>query len=88
MGLPEVLMEEVTESERGAREFTFTRSDFDQVKRLIYDHAGINLSDSKMDMVDSRLGRRLRAQGLTTIRDYLALVSAGTRGSGRPSSMR
>ncbi|MDA8120321.1 MAG: hypothetical protein M0Z85_09900 [Gammaproteobacteria bacterium] len=41
-----------------------------------------------MDMVDSRLGRRLRAQGLTTIRDYLALVSAGTGGSGRPSSMR
>ena len=50
------------------------------MKRLIYDHAGINLSDSKMDMVDSRLGRRLRAQGLTTIRDYLALVSAGTGG--------
>lgn len=70
-------MEEVTESERGAREFTFTRSDFDQVKRLIYDHAGINLSDSKMDMVYSRLGRRLRAQGLTTFRDYLALVSSG-----------
>ncbi len=77
MGLPGVLMEEVTESERGAREFTFTRSDFDQVKRLIYDHAGINLSDSKMDMVYSRLGRRLRAQGLTTFRDYLALVSSG-----------
>ena len=71
-------MEEVTERERGGvREFTFTRSDFEQVKRLIYDHAGINLSDSKMDMVYSRLGRRLRARGLTTFRDYLALVSSG-----------
>ncbi len=70
-------MDEVTENERGVREFDFTRTDFEQVKRLIYDHAGINLSDSKMDMVYSRLGRRLRARGLTTFRDYLDLVASG-----------
>ncbi len=70
-------MEEVTEREKGVREFGFTRTDFEQVKRLIYDYAGINLSDSKMDMVYSRLGRRLRARGLTTFRDYLDLVSSG-----------
>jgi chemotaxis protein methyltransferase CheR len=70
-------VDEVTENERGVREFDFTRTDFEQVKRLIYDHAGINLSDSKMDMVYSRLGRRLRARGLTTFRDYLDLVASG-----------
>jgi chemotaxis protein methyltransferase CheR len=65
------------EHDGGGREFSFTRTDFEQVKRLIYDHAGINLSDSKMDMVYSRLGRRLRARGLTTFRDYLDLVGSG-----------
>lgn len=57
-----------------AREFTFTEQDFQRIRKLIYDHAGINLSDSKMDMVYSRLGRRLRATGHNTFRDYLALL--------------
>lgn len=57
-----------------AREFTFTEQDFQRIRKLIYDHAGINLSDSKMDMVYSRLGRRLRATGLNSFREYLALL--------------
>ncbi len=56
------------------REFHFTEQDFQRIRRLIYDHAGINLSEAKKDMVYSRLGRRLRATGLTTFRDYLALL--------------
>lgn len=70
-------MTAVADNDGRGREFSFTRGDFEQVKRLIYDHAGINLSDSKMDMVYSRLGRRLRARGLTTFRDYLDLVGSG-----------
>jgi chemotaxis protein methyltransferase CheR len=57
-----------------AREFTFTEQDFQRIRKLIYDHAGINLSDSKMDMVYSRLGKRLRATGLNSFCDYLALL--------------
>jgi chemotaxis protein methyltransferase CheR len=57
-----------------AREFQFTEQDFQRVRKLIYDHAGISLSDSKMDMVYSRLGRRLRATGLSSFREYLALL--------------
>lgn len=44
------------------------------MRTLIYDHAGISLSDSKMDMVYSRLGRRLRATGLRNFQDYLSLL--------------
>jgi chemotaxis protein methyltransferase CheR len=58
------------------REFHFTDPDFQRVKKLIYDHAGINLSDAKRDMVYSRLARRLRANGMATFREYLALLES------------
>jgi chemotaxis protein methyltransferase CheR len=57
-----------------AREFDFTKGDFDRVCKLIYDHAGIALSASKQEMVYSRLARRLRATGLANFKDYLALL--------------
>ena len=60
---------------RPDREFHFSRRDFEEVRKLIYEHAGITLSDAKEDMVYSRLARRLRATGLKTFRDYLSLLS-------------
>lgn len=62
---------------RAEREFPFSRRDFEEVRKLIYDHAGIALSDAKEDMVYSRLARRLRATGQKTFKDYLAYLSAG-----------
>lgn len=59
---------------RTDREFEFTQRDFEEVRKLIYEHAGISLSDAKEDMVYSRLARRLRATGLKTFRDYLNLL--------------
>jgi len=56
------------------REFVITDSEFQRIRKLIYQHAGINLSEAKKDMVYSRLGRRLRANNLTTFSDYLALL--------------
>jgi len=53
------------------REFQFTASDFDKIRGLIYDHAGISLAPIKRDMVYSRLARRLRACGDKTFADYL-----------------
>lgn len=53
------------------REFDFTPSDFARVRKLIYQHAGISLSEAKTDMVYSRVGRRLRALGLDGFREYL-----------------
>jgi chemotaxis protein methyltransferase CheR len=56
------------------REFAFSKRDFEEVRKLIYDHAGIALTEAKEDMVYSRLARRLRATGLRNFQDYLALL--------------
>ncbi len=53
------------------REFQFTPADFDKVRKLIHQRAGISLSPAKQDMVYSRLSRRLRACGDKTFADYL-----------------
>ncbi|EUJ10676.1 methylase of chemotaxis methyl-accepting protein [Methylophilaceae bacterium 11] len=53
------------------REFEFTAQDFSRVRKLIYQHAGISLSDAKTDMVYSRIGRRLRAVGHDSFKQYL-----------------
>ena len=57
--------------EQGTREFSFSAADFERVRKLIYQHAGISLSPVKQDMVYSRLARRLRATGKQTFVDYL-----------------
>jgi chemotaxis protein methyltransferase CheR len=58
------------------REFVFTGKDFERVRKLIYDHAGISLNPSKQDMVYSRLARRLRATGIGSFAEYLALLES------------
>jgi chemotaxis protein methyltransferase CheR len=60
-----------------AREFHFTSADFDVVRKLIYDHAGISLAPIKQDMVYSRLARRLRALNLETFQEYLDYLQSG-----------
>ncbi len=56
------------------REFAFSSADFERVRKLIYDHAGISLAPAKQDMVYSRLTRRLRACGDRTFAEYLSRV--------------
>lgn len=56
------------------RSFEFNQRDFKTVQKLIYEHAGIRLSDTKQDMVYSRMIRRLRATGLSSFADYLRLI--------------
>lgn len=59
---------------KAGREFHFTMKDFERVRKLIYAHAGIALSESKQELVYSRLSRRLRATGIPTFEAYLALL--------------
>ena len=63
--------------EGGAREFVFTSADFERVRKLIYQHAGISLSPAKQDMVYSRLARRLRATNKNSFGDYLEMLEKG-----------
>ncbi|HSW25753.1 MAG TPA: CheR family methyltransferase [Burkholderiaceae bacterium] len=53
------------------QEFAFSAQDFERVRRLIYDHAGISLHAGKQAMVYSRLSRRLRETGHRSFSDYL-----------------
>ena len=53
------------------REFCFTERDFEQVRSLIHERAGISLSENKRELVYSRLTRRLRATGAKSFEDYL-----------------
>ncbi len=57
-----------------SREFLFTEQDFERVRVLLYDKAGISLSDIKHDMVYNRLVKRLRVYQLRRIKDYLDLL--------------
>ena len=59
------------EKNQDDREFGFTGHDFDRVRKLIYQHAGISLSEAKTDMVYSRIGRRLRVLGHASFKEYL-----------------
>jgi chemotaxis protein methyltransferase CheR len=61
---------------KDGREFHFTSRDFDRVRKLIYAHAGISLSDSKQELVYSRLSRRLRATNIRTFAEYLTLLES------------
>lgn len=58
-------------SASGEREFELTQADFERIRKLIYDHAGIVLSQAKQDMVYSRLARRLRACGDRSFAQYI-----------------
>lgn len=60
--------------DQAMRDFHFTSQDFARVRRMIYDHAGINLNDSKEQMVYSRLARRLRSLGIASFGAYLDLL--------------
>ena len=52
-------------------EFSFDARDFERVRKLIYERAGINLQDGKQAMVYSRLARRLRETGYSSFGSYL-----------------
>ncbi|HEX3141501.1 MAG TPA: chemotaxis protein CheR, partial [Rhizobacter sp.] len=53
------------------QEFGFSAADFERVRQLIYQHAGISLHAGKQAMVYSRLSRRLRETGLRSFGQYL-----------------
>jgi chemotaxis protein methyltransferase CheR len=57
-------------------EFHFTRDDFVRVAAMLYEDAGITLSDSKATLVYSRLAKRIRILGLDNFDAYCRLVAS------------
>ena len=64
------------------QEFAFSASDFDRVRELIYQRAGISLHAGKQAMVYSRLSRRLRETSHRSFAAYLQWLQANTGPSG------
>ena len=62
------------------KEFDFTLHDFERVRVLIYQRAGISLAESKHEMVYSRLARRLRATGMNSFSQYLQELERTVQG--------
>lgn len=60
-----------------AREFAFGDADFEALRVLVKQQTGINLSDSKRELVYGRVARRLRALGLRSFGEYRALLERG-----------
>ncbi|GAB2934070.1 CheR family methyltransferase [Rheinheimera gaetbuli] len=56
------------------REFSYSRSEFDAVRRMLYQLTGIRLADSKDSMVYSRLARRIRALKLNSFQAYVSYL--------------
>lgn len=54
--------------------YTITDREFDLIRRLVYDESGINLTDNKKQLVIGRLGKRLRALGLKTFKEYYSYL--------------
>lgn len=56
------------------RDFEFTGQDFELVRKLIYQRAGISLGPGKVEMVYNRLAPRVRKTGHKNFHDYLAML--------------
>ena len=59
------------------QEFTLTAPEFDHIRKLIYQRAGISLHPGKQAMVYSRLSRRLRETGHRDFGSYLSALEQG-----------
>jgi chemotaxis protein methyltransferase CheR len=59
------------------REFDFTDSDFHALRTLVKQMTGINLAESKRELVYGRVSRRLRALGMSSFGTYRQLLESG-----------
>ncbi len=58
------------------KEFPLSLADFRYLSAVVYDLTGIVLKDHKINMVYSRLARRLRELGLTSFNEYCRLLES------------
>ena len=70
------LKDQIDTSSGGRREFNFDRKHFDFIAGLLYKLAGISLAPHKIEMMYSRLARRLRELNIKDFDTYCALVDS------------
>jgi chemotaxis protein methyltransferase CheR len=62
------------------RTAVLSQGEFAEISRIVRDACGINLTESKMDLVHSRLQKRLRLFGLNSFAEYIDFVKSGRDG--------
>jgi chemotaxis protein methyltransferase CheR len=59
------------------KEYVLTDEDFENLRSLIYKTCGINLSNTKRELMHARLSKRLRQIGVESFREYYQFVTRG-----------
>jgi len=72
-------LEDAQQVVNAGREFVFSEADFRHLVQLAYQYAGISLSESKRNLLYSRLSRRLRILGMATFEEYRDLLESDQR---------
>ncbi|MEO0964781.1 MAG: protein-glutamate O-methyltransferase CheR [Planctomycetota bacterium] len=54
-----------------------SQAQFDQLRKIVYDRAGIHFQDSKKYVLESRLSRRVEELGFDDFEQYLMFLTAG-----------
>jgi chemotaxis protein methyltransferase CheR len=68
---------QMSESDARVREFQFTDGDFQALRSMVKEMTGINLAESKRELVYGRVSRRLRALSLSSFGAYRELLESG-----------
>lgn len=63
--------------EKSPFEYSYSNPEFDRIRRLVFQHTGIFLSDEKKQLTYSRFSKRIRHLGLAGFGAYLDLVETG-----------
>jgi chemotaxis protein methyltransferase CheR len=76
------MLSEATERGMAARASTLTldHRTFQKIQRLVHEKAGIDLNDSKLQLVSARLGKNLRKYNCSTYEEYLHKVEHDSSG--------
>jgi len=75
-----VFKDDLNEGGSWEREFIITDKDFEVLRQLVNYYTGINLSNSKRELIYSRLAGRLRKNNLRKFSDYCRLLQEDTEG--------
>lgn len=68
-----------------ADESGLSRRAFDELRAFIYDQTGIYFRDNKRYLLESQVGRRLKALDLSSFEEYIELVQNGQRHTELPA---
>lgn len=72
-------------SSSAAGEAGLSQQSFDALRALIYDHTGIYFRDNKRYLLESQVGRRLKALQLSSYEEYVHLIQNGKRRTELPA---